>query len=176
MSETKQETKQETKMKLPDSMLTPESQAATTALVTGAVREALASIMKDFVGPLLEKVSLTPEKWRDAEELRRAPSAAQAARETRERKLMAEETAENRRNKEALQAGCPHRYPSGQLAISCVHNFPDRQARGTCMVCGIWIHPKEWRIDAPDAQHPRGTPRIVDAHPLYHLVQEVEAM
>ena len=172
------EQKETPKLKLPDAMLTPESQAATTQMVTAAVREALSSIMKNVVGPILQNMqnnALTPERISQIEEARRQPSEAQKSREARERLLTKQEADENRKNREAVQAGCAHKYPSGASSVQVVHNYPDRQPRGICAICQIFLHPRQWVIDPPDAQHPRGTPRIEEASRLYGLVLERES-
>jgi len=160
-------------LKVPVIALDPTVQAYMNSSISAAVKEIFASM-----GPVFEKISLTPEKLALAEKIRRAPTEEQEAakaRERRELKNMQADEAENRKNRERIQAACPHKYKTGLSSIGTIHNFPDRQARGMCMQCSIQIHPREWVILAPSAEHPRGVPMVRDAHPLYHLVLEAEA-
>lgn len=156
---------------MPAALLTPEAQAYTSQMI----KDAITSVFEQL-GPVLKDMALTPEKIAEMERIRRAPTESEAAalaRNEREKKLMISEMEENAKNKERLQAGCLHRYPTGQLAIQLVRNFPDRQVRGLCNFCQVWLHPREWRIESPDANHPRGREVIVEAHPQYFLVKEV---
>lgn len=149
---------------VPPAMLSPESIAFMNSSIAAAVREAVSSL-----GPIMVQM----------EQARRAPTPEQQtaqAREERERANLAQDLNEQRLGKERLQERCPHKYPSGQYAISVIHNFPDRQARGTCHLCGCWFHPREWEILAPTRQNPRGVPRIRDAHPMYKVILEIEAL
>ena len=150
--------------KVPTSLLNPEAQAYTNAVVSEAIKGVFAQL-----GPLLQSIALTPEKMAEAEKLRRAPDPAAVARELRERKMTQVEFEENERRKKENQAACPHKYPTGQLSINVVRNFPDRQPRFTCASCAIWITPREWRIGAPDAENPRGVPFIAPEHPQYKM-------
>lgn len=168
---TEPETASTKKIPVPPAMLTPEMQAYTSQMISEAVRGVFESM-----GPLLQSIALTPQKLKEAEDLRRAPDAAKVARELRERKLMHEEEKENRANLARFQAACPHKYPSGGSAINLIHNYPDRQARGICVLCALFLQPRRWEILAPDADNPRGRAVIVDAHPQYDLVRQVQAV
>ena len=167
--------KETPKLKTPAELLTPEAQAVTSRMISDAVRETVTAIFASM-GPLMKDLALTPEKLRDAEELRRMPSAAQQAREQREKAIMLEQEAENRKTREARVASCPHRYPSGQIAIQVVHNYPDRAPRGICPICQVFIEPKRWVVGAPDPKTGKANAYIAEAHPLFHLVLEKEAM
>jgi hypothetical protein len=160
----------EKRRNIPPELLTPGAQAAMNQNTAEMVRELFSQL-----APLLKDISLSPEKLALMEQLRRAPTEDQekaAARSKREKTLMIQEQTENAKNLANRQAGCLHRYKTGALSLGIVRNFPDRQPRGTCMMCGIWIHPREWRIGAPTEEHPRGREYIVDAHPQFNLVIE----
>lgn len=164
-----QATPPEPKLIVPPAGLTPEMQAFMNASMSAAIKEAFASM-----SGILDRVALTPEKLAAAEALRRAPDPAKVDRDKREKALMVFEQEENAANRARVQATCLHRYPNGQLTLHIVRNYPDRQARGSCPICNMWIHPREWRVGppTPDGKNPRGTPYIADEHPLYHLVKE----
>ena len=158
------------KRQIPSELLTPAAMAATNAASAAMVRELFAQL-----APLLKDISLSPVKLRMMEDLRRQPTTDQAllaARNAREKKLMIAEQQENAKNLAMQQEACRHRYKTGQLSVNIVRNFFDRQPRGTCVLCGLWIHPREWRIGAPNEEFPRGKEFIVDAHPQYSLVLE----
>jgi hypothetical protein len=153
--------------------LTPEMQAMINSMITGAIKDALSAM-----GPIIQSVALTPEKLLEMERLRRAPSESQEkaiAREKRERALMKEDLDEARRNTERTQKTCTHKDKNMRWAVSLIHNFPDRQARGVCTHCHLMIEPTHWEIGTPDERNPRGKARIVEAHPLYHIVTELES-
>jgi hypothetical protein len=152
-------------LKPPVTALNPETIGFINASISAAVTSAMASM-----GPVLEKIALTPEKLAEAEALRRAPDPAQAEREAREKKLQHLEMAENRDRLQKVRENCPHTYNSGQASINVVSNFPDRQMRGICVVCGEWFNPREWRIGPPTKDEPRGVAYIADAHPQYGRV------
>jgi hypothetical protein len=156
--------------KVPTSMLNPEAQAYTNALVSEAIKGVFAQL-----GPMLQSIALTPEKLAEAERLRRAPDPAAVARELRERKMTQQDLEENERQKQANQSACPHVYPTGQATWHVVRNYPDRQPRFSCPLCSIWVTPREWRIGAPDQNNPRGVPYIVPEHPLYRKASEILA-
>ena len=155
------------KAPVPAALLTPEAQAFMNASISQAVKEVFAGL-----GPMLQSISLTPEKLAAAEALRRAPDPKLVEREQRERKLMRAEQEENHTNLLRLQAACPHKYPRG-LLVSLVSNYPDRMPRGVCHLCQTFFEPKRWVIGAPTAEEPRGHAHIADAHPLYSIVREV---
>jgi len=157
-------------VKTPEALLTPESQAATNAMISAAIRGVF-----EQLGPMLEKMALTPEKLAESERLRRAPDPAVIARELRERKLMAADLEDAERQKAANQSACPHAYPTGQAAWHVVRNYPDRNPRYTCPLCSCWVTPREWRIGAPDAENPRGRAYIAPEHPLYREASKILA-
>ena len=150
---------------VPPELLNPASQAYMNSLIGAAIREAMAGM-----APILQSIALTPEKIEAMEAARRAPTsdqAAAAARSKREKALMKEELEQNRKNLNASQENCLHRYVSGALSVSAIRNYPDRQSRFVCHRCMAVFYPREWRINAPTAEFPRGVEQIVDAHPLY---------
>jgi hypothetical protein len=156
------------KIVMPDSLRNPAEQASINALVSAAVKEALIAM-----GPVLERVALTPEKILEMERQRRAPTEDQvreAQREARERALMREDLQEARRTQELTQKNCSHKDVNLRWSVSQIHNYPDRQARGICVRCHRMFQPVRWEIVAPDAQHPRGKPVLVKADPDYASV------
>lgn len=154
------------------SAMSPEQVAQTNAMVSAAVAEAVRSMFTSFA-PMLEKLAITPEKLREANKPYVDP--AKAARELREMLLWKEDEAENRRKLQEYQDNCPHIDQNGRSSITLVHNFPDRQPRGLCTKCQALIHPREWRIAAPDAKHPRGNAYLTEAHKNYNIVMQLEA-
>lgn len=163
----------EPKVEVPKESLTPDSQAYTNHLISEAVKSVFAQL-----GPVLERIAITPEKIAEAEKIRRAPTDAQIAalaREQRERKLTQQEAEENRKNLLRNQANCPHKYPTGQWSIGVIRNYPDRRERFVCMLCQCLFQPSRWEIGPPDAENPRGKAYIAEAHPQYNLVREVLA-
>jgi hypothetical protein len=158
------------KRQVPPELLTPAGMAAMNQNTAEMVREIFAQL-----APMLKDISLSPEKLALMEQLRRAPSEDQekaAARNKRERKLMQDEQNENARNLALSQANCLHKYKTGGTAINLVHNTFDGRPRGVCVLCGVWIHGKEWRVSNPTVENPRGELYVADAHPLVHLLKE----
>jgi len=141
-------------------------------LVAAAVKEAVSGVFLQL-GPLLESISMTPEKIREANKPYKDPAVI--ARELREMMIWKEDEAEQRRLTRARQDACLHQDANGRSSISLIHNFPDRQPRGVCMKCHDYIHPREWRIGAPDAKHPRGVPFLVEPHKNYAVVMALES-
>jgi len=158
----------------------PEALGAQTAmaaadvkgLVAAAVKEAVAGVFSQL-GPLLESMAITPEKLREANKPYKDPAVI--ARELREMLIWKEDEAEARRQTEERQNACPHIDNNGRSSVQLVHNFPDRQPRGICAKCHAYIHPREWRIGAPDAKHPRGVPFLVEPHRHYQIVMQLES-
>jgi hypothetical protein len=160
----------EKKIPVPSELLTPSAQSYINANTAAMVRELFTQL-----APLLKDISLSPEKLKLMEDLRRAPSEDQekaAARSKREKALMVAEQNENAKNLANRQAGCNHRYKTGALSLGIVRNYPDRQPRGVCMVCSLWLSPREWKIGPASEEWPRGKEYIADAHPQYSLVLE----
>lgn len=97
------------------------------------------------------------------------------AREKREAAKTKRDMEQSRAIEAMAQSRCSHKYKkSGTWAITAVHNFPDRQTRGRCNLCRLNIEPDHWEI-AYNKDDPAGTPFKVPAHPLYHVVREIEA-
>ena len=149
-------------VRVPEAMLTPESQAATNALITSAVRAVFESL-----APMLASMALTPEKMAEAEKLRRAPDPVAVARSIREKQLMMADLRAAEEQKIASQSACSHQHANGSWAWHTTHNFVDRQPRFSCPHCALWCHPREWRIGAPTETEPRGHAYIQPEHPLY---------
>jgi len=158
---------------VPTELITPASQAYMNAAIAAAVQEAVKGV---FAGlqPMIEAISLTPEKLRDAQKPYVDP--AHIARELRERANMKEQDLEARRNVELRQKNCTHQDKNGRWAISPVHNFPDHNARGICPLCHLWITPKQWVIDSPTLECPKGYAHIVPEHALYFVVRQIETL
>lgn len=149
-----------------------EIQALVGASVKAAVNEAVSGVFAQL-GPLLKEMQITPEKLREANKPYKDPAAI--ARELREMMIWKEDEAEARRLVEERQNACPHLDSNGRSSVQLVHNFPDRQPRGICAKCHAYIHPREWRIGAPDAKHPRGVPFLIEPHRSYQVVMQLEA-
>lgn len=141
------------------------------ALVGAAVKEAVAGVFEQL-GPLLASMAITPEKLREANKPYKDPAVI--ARELREMLIWKEDEAEARRQTQERQDACPHLDNNGRSSIQLIHNFPDRQPRGICAKCHAYIHPREWRIGAPDDKHPRGVPFLVEPHKNYPIVMQLE--
>lgn len=155
----------------------PEQMAENTAQTSAAVKEAVqASVAAVFasLGPMLEKLALTPEKIQEL----KAPfiDPAKAAREKREAQMNREQIEEMRKQDEWRKAHCEHLDKNGNDSIGITHNYPDRQPRGVCVLCHDIIHPKEWRIGSPDPQTGKSRPYMVDAHKDYSRVLRIDSM
>ena len=133
--------------------------------------------MKDLVAALREMVpalALTPEKLREA--LKPYEDPAMVAREKRSRDQNRRQFIEDMKATAARQASCSHKDKNQRWAITLTHNFPDRMPRGLCPLCHLYIQPKHWEFRAPTDQFPDGEPYIIDQHPMYHVVLELESM
>jgi hypothetical protein len=153
------------------SALSPEAIAAINVATQAAVQSALLTLK-----PVFDAVALTPEKLT----LLRTPiktdkELALEARERRESIMTKADSEDMRRMEAARKANCVHLDKNGRSSICLVHNQPDHQPRGVCVSCHDWIHPKEWRFTAPDAEHPRGVPVLVPAHKDYKIVMGLES-
>ena len=163
----------EPKIAAPPELLTPLAQGTQNALTTAAIREIMASMIREVVQPLVAEMALTPEKIQALKTPFVDPSVAQ--REQREKSLQRADEAERLAAQEARKRACYHHYPTGQWSISATNNFPDRAPRFVCMLCGLVSHPAQWVIDAPTILPSgqvkpgteRGTPRIEPASQGY---------
>lgn len=151
---------------------TVQATTETQAMIAAAVKEAVSGVFAQL-GPLLQSMAITPEKLREANKPYKDPAVI--ARELREMMIWKEDEAEARRLLEERQNMCQHIDDNNRSTIRLDHNFPDRQPRGFCMHCHAYIHPREWRIGAPDAKHPRGVPYLVEAHKNYPTVMLLES-
>lgn len=158
------------------SALTPEALAMINTATAAAVQEAVSSLLKGLL-PAFQDMALTPEKIRAGMTPIEDPKErAKFLREERESLKSKQDEAEIKKMNDARKANCPHVDKNGRSSINLVHNQPDHQPRGVCVVCGDWIHPKEWRIGAPDNQNPRGRAYLVEPHKDYRIVMQLESM
>jgi hypothetical protein len=150
--------------------LSPEMAGLVNTAVASAVQNAVAAAFAGFA-PFLKEMALTPEKL----DALRTPKQTEAdlkklARELRESLKSKKDEADNLRMTAERKLACTHFYKNGHSAINLVHNFHDRQPRGTCVLCGDWIHPREWRIGPPTDTEPNGHAFCVQAHKDYQRV------
>jgi len=150
------------------SALTPEQLGAINMATAAAVKEAIAG-MAAFFAPMMQSMAITPEKLREANKPYVDPKKKE--REDREQGLWRQDIEDNRRLTQNMQDNCIHEDDNQRTAIRLDRNFPDRQARGICMKCLAIIHPKEWRIGAPDKDNPRGVAYMVEPHKDYGKVR-----
>lgn len=168
------------------SALSPEMLAnintATQKAVQEAVSATVAAVMASMA-PLMRDMALTPEKLHELTQPRltetqikdEAKARARVLREERESLKSKADEEEIRRITQARRAACPHVDKNGRSSINLVHNQPDHQPRGICVVCHDWIHPREWRIGAPNEQNPKGVAYLVDPHKDYRTVLQLES-
>lgn len=147
--------------------LSPETLGLINETTATAVQKAVEAVFAGFA-PMLREIALTPEKIREINRPYEDP--AKLARELRESLKSKKDEAEIVRLTKERRDACPHTYPNGLSAINLCHNNPDRQPRGICVICGDWIHPKEWRIGPPTAEHPNGHAYLVEPHKDYRIV------
>jgi hypothetical protein len=174
------------KLTPPPELLNPASQAYVNALVSAAVKEAVAGLHAQLaqVQTLTPSNSLTSEglvaALAEAERIRKLPTESEAAklrRQAREKKAMREEEERNRENRRLTQESCAHRYPNSQLSVAAVNNYFDRYPRFICFRCQLLIEPRHWECGfLPTEENPKGTDRIVDAHPLYVAIAKEYAV
>jgi hypothetical protein len=150
----------------------PEQMAGMNAMVSAAVKEAVAAVFAGLT-PTLEGMALTPEKIRAIT----APHVdeAKVAREKRERAQWKQDEDERLKQDQERQNRCTHLDKRGQTSVRLIRNYPDRQARGICVLCQALIYPKSWFVLAPDAEHPRGKPVLMGPHKDYAIVQQIIA-
>lgn len=154
-----------------------------TATVTKDPTQSLAEAMSKMADAVKGN-TLTPESIAAAVKAGSVPyeDPQKKLREKREKMNLRASLQAGDRVKIAKQKTCPHTDAVGRSSINTVHNFSDNRARGTCMICGVWITPQMIEIGPPtmdmDGQgNPvslPGEPRVVPAHPLYHLVEAKE--
>lgn len=159
----------------------PEQLAVQTDAQSKAIQEAVqsgvqASVQAVFasLAPLFEKMALTPEKIQELKSPFVDPS--KAARERREQQLNREQIEDMRKQDEWRKAHCEHKDKNDKDSIGITHNFPDRQPRGVCVLCHDVIHPREWRIGAPDPATGKTQAYMVAAHKDYHRVLRIDSM
>jgi hypothetical protein len=147
--------------------MTPELIAMVNASTSAAVKEAVAG-MAAIMAQTIKDLAITPEKLREANRPYVDPDKQR--REVREKMKFREDEAQNETEKRRQKDNCRHFYPNNLCAVSVIRNFFDRQPRGVCMLCHDWLNPREWVIDAPTDEFPRGKQHIIDAHKDYKLV------
>jgi hypothetical protein len=155
------------------SALTPEALAVINTATSKAVQEAVSALLQGLM-PAFKDMAVTPEKLREANRPYEDP--AKLKRELRESLKSKQDEAEITRMNDARKAACPHLDKNGRSSINLVHNQPDHQPRGICVVCGDWIHPKEWRIGPADEKNPRGKAYLVEPHKDYRVVMQIDSM
>jgi hypothetical protein len=152
------------------SALSPEQLGAMNAMVAAAVKEAMVGMAAVFA-PMVQQMAITPEKLREAN--RPYVDPKKKLREDRETKLWREDIDDARRTTQMSKDNCIHQDDNQRTSIRLIRNFPDRQVRGVCVKCQDIIHPKEWRIGAPDEQNPRGVAYTVAPHKDYLIVRQL---
>ena len=150
----------------------PEQLGQENERIAAAVKEAVTAAISGLL-PMFEKMALTPEKLNELKKPFVDPEAK--LRELRERLLWREDEEGNRKRLQDMQDHCPHLDDNGRSSIQLMHNWPDRQPRGLCIKCMALIFPKEWRISAPEPGHPRGKAYLVEPHPLYNIVMQLQS-
>lgn len=154
------------------SAFTAEQLALMNTVTQNMVQEALKGVFAGL-GPLLKDLALTPEKIEALKKPYIDPKAA--ARELRESQNTREQAAEILRADAARKASCLHKYPGGMDSISLCHNQLDHMARGVCMLCGDWIHPRQWVVLAPDPLTGKSEYKQVPAHRDYARVAMLDS-
>ena len=154
------------------SALSPEQLATVTAMTSAAIKEAISAVFQQ-IGPVMKSMDLTPEKIREMN--RPYIDPAKEARQKREMLLWKQDEEERLKNERLAKERCTHLDERGQTSLRLIRNYPDRQPRGICVQCHDLIHPKEWRIAAPDAKNPRGVPYMVEPHKDYKTVLHISA-
>lgn len=158
--------------KFPDVLKTPEAQASVNAVIAATVKESVQAIFASL-GPVLKDMAVTPEKLREG--LKPWQDPAKIARELRESLKSRADEEEIRKQDAARKANCPHLDQNGRSSLRLVHNQLDHQPRGLCVLCGDWVHPREWRIGPPTEKEPKGHAYLVPAHKDYKTVQILES-
>src|SRR5712691_13104199 len=92
-------------VKTPTALITPEAQAFVSASISAAVKEAVAGVFASL-GPVLEKLAMTPEKIRAANTPYIDPAVV--ARNKRETEKSKQDERELRAAEAARTAACPH--------------------------------------------------------------------
>ena len=165
----------------PAEIITPASQAAVNAMISAAVKEAVASVFAGLA-PHLSAMALSPEKLAIAIREPNRPvvppeAIALKLREERESLKSKEDEQEVRKQLAARQAACSHMDRNGRTAVALIHNWPDHMARGICPLCHCLIQPAHWEIGTA-LTHPERKDHafIVPESPLYHIVKNLESM
>ena len=169
------------KISSPVETLTPAAQGAQNvamnAAIAEAVRVAVAEATKGiFAGlaPVFQDMKLTPEKLNELKKPFVDPLVV--SREERENKNSRAQAEEQRKADDVRKANCAHLDKSNNLALGLLRNFHDRNPRGVCMLCNDLIHPREWRIGAPDPVTGETKAYMAAEHKDYGLVKRAISM
>jgi len=169
------------KLSTPAELSTPKAQGYQNEAMNSAIKEAVAMAVAEAVKsvfqgltPVLAGLQLTPEKINELKKPFVDPKTV--SREERENKNTRAQEAEQRKLDDMRKANCPHLDKSNNLALGLLRNFHDRNPRGVCMLCNDLIHPKEWRIGAPDPNTGETTAYLHPEHKDYGLVRRAISM
>lgn len=139
------------------------------------IRETVKQLFAEMA-PILQSIALTPEKLREAQKPYIDPDVL--ARENHEQEEWRKQEQEQRANTEARQAACSHKDKNQRWSIALQHNFHDNMPRGVCARCRIHIYPAHWDyrpITDPTTGKITNQSFIVQEHPLYRIVREIES-
>ena len=153
----------------------PDQAGKLNLMIAAAVQEAV----KSTIAALAPTLMANSDPARLATALREANrpwvDPLKEARDKRESLKSKQDEEELRKLERARRDACTHTDANGRPSICLVHNFPDHQPRGTCVICGDWIFPKEWRYAPPDDKNPKGRPYLVEPHKDYRVVMQLES-
>jgi hypothetical protein len=172
---------EEKKLSTPAELSTPKAQGYQNEAMNSAVKEAVAMAVAEAVksvfaglAPVLKDMQLTPEKMNELKQPYIDPLVK--SREERENRNSRVQAEEQRKLDDLRKANCPHLDKSNNLALGLLRNFHDRNPRGVCMLCNDLIHPKEWRIGAPDEKTGETVAYLAPEHKDYGLVRRAISM
>lgn len=138
------------------------------------VRALVKELFAEFM-PVMQNMALTPDKLREAQKPYVDPM--ELARKNHERKEFQESERQRDADIRASQERCSHLDENGKYAIRVQRNFHDGMSRGICLHCMLMIEPAHW--DWRPKTLPDGSLRheafVVQPHPLYYIVQQMEA-
>jgi hypothetical protein len=155
------------------SALSPTQMAEVTEETSKVAKEAAAAGAASVVAmlaPFLEQLAKMPEAMKamaiTPEQIQaiRTPyvDPSTKERETREGQATRDQDAELKRNIKKAQEQCTHTDKNRVSCINLIHNFHDHQPRGICVHCYDLIHPREWRVGAPDPKTGKLRTGLVD--------------
>lgn len=143
------------------------------SMIAETTKETTKAIFEQFA-PLMQSMALTPDKLREANKPWEDPAAL--ARKNHEQENWRRQETDKTAAFKQRQTQCTHKDRNGLYAISLQHNFHDNMPRGICLKCELYIHPTYWDYRPVTAKDGTITEKalVVPAHPLYHIVQEIE--